>query len=145
MAGLNEKQKRFVNEYLIDLNATQAAIRAGYSKRTADSQASRLLANVKVRQYIDEKMAEKDKKLIADQDEILRFLTSVMCGEVEEPVAILDGNGYQDIRYVIPNAASRKSAAELLGKRYAMWTDKKQLEGNVGVTIIDDTGADDDE
>ena len=51
-AKLTEKQQRFVEEYLIDLNATQAAIRAGYSAKTADQQGSRMLANVKVQQAI---------------------------------------------------------------------------------------------
>ena len=59
MAKLTEKQQRFVDEYLIDLNATQAAIRAGYSAKTADVQGSRMLANVKVQQAISEAMAEQ--------------------------------------------------------------------------------------
>ena len=61
MSNLNEKQKRFADEYLIDLNATQAAIRAGYSPRSAAEQASRLLKNVKVRAYIDERMDENTR------------------------------------------------------------------------------------
>lgn len=61
-AKLTEKQQRFVEEYLIDLNATQAAIRAGYSAKTADQQGSRMLANVKVQQAISVAMAERSKR-----------------------------------------------------------------------------------
>lgn len=75
---LSEKQKRFCDEYLIDLNATQAAIRAGYSQGTASEQSSRLLTNVKIQNYIAERMAQKDSELIASQDEVLQYLTKVM-------------------------------------------------------------------
>ena len=65
-AKLTEKQQRFVEEYLIDLNATQAAIRAGYSAKTADQQGSRMLANVKVQQAISVAMAERSKMTMND-------------------------------------------------------------------------------
>ena len=65
---LTEKQQRFVDEYLIDLNATQAAIRAGYSVKTADQQGSRMLANVKVQQAIAEHMAERSRRTGVNQD-----------------------------------------------------------------------------
>ena len=81
MARLTAKQKRFCDEYLIDLNATQAAIRAGYSPKTAAASAARLLRNVKVQEYIAQRMAEKESELIADQDEVLRYLTSVLRGK----------------------------------------------------------------
>ena len=79
--ALNAKQKRFYKEYLIDLNATQSAVRAGYSKKTAYSQGQRLLKNVEGQKYLAELMAAKDAELIADQDEILKYLTSVLRGE----------------------------------------------------------------
>lgn len=79
--ALNHKQKQFYKEWLIDANATQAAIRAGYSKKTAYSQGQRLLKNVEGQKYLAELMAEKESELIASQDEVLKYLTSVMRGK----------------------------------------------------------------
>lgn len=77
MAKLTDKQQRFVDEYLIDLNATQAAIRAGYSAKTADQQGSRMLANVKVQQAIAERMAERSKRTGVNQDRVVLELAKV--------------------------------------------------------------------
>lgn len=74
---LSPKQLRFVEEYLIDLNATQAAIRAGYSAKTADQQASRLLANVKVSKAVSERTAKRNKRLELTQDRVLLELMRV--------------------------------------------------------------------
>lgn len=71
MTKLTVKQQCFVDEYLIDLNATQAAIRAGYSAKTADQQGSRLLANVKVQQTIAEEMAKRSKRTGINQDRVI--------------------------------------------------------------------------
>jgi phage terminase small subunit len=145
MAALNDKQKRFVDEYIKDLNATQAAIRAGYAKKTAHVQGPRLLGNVRIKEQIKIRMDEKEKTLIADQDEILKFLTSVVRGEITEEVPLLAGDGFQELRDKDIAAKDRIKAAELLGKRYAMWTDKKDITADVGVAIIDDTGDDEDD
>lgn len=75
--AINEKQRRFVEEFLIDLNGTQAAIRAGYSAKTADVQASRLLRNAKVQQVISERMAERSKRTGVNQDRVVLELTRV--------------------------------------------------------------------
>lgn len=75
LVALTEKQKRFCDEYLIDLNATQAAIRAGYSEKTARQTATENLSKPYIREYIDKRLAEKDAELIADQDEVLKYLT----------------------------------------------------------------------
>lgn len=77
MAKLTEKQQRFVDEYLIDLNATQAAIRAGYSAKTADVQGSRMLGNVKVQQAISEAMAERSKRTGVNQDRVVLELAKI--------------------------------------------------------------------
>ena len=144
MAELNDKQRRFVDEYIKDLNGKQSAIRAGYSERTAESQASRLLSNAKVKAYMQKRMAEHEKNTIADQQEILEFLTAMMRGEVDEPIPLLDVGGTQRIVDVRPSAQARKSAAELLGKRYAMWVDKKEVEGDLSVNIQIDYGEDEE-
>lgn len=135
---LTPKQINFADYYIELGNAEQAALNAGYSKAYARGKAYTLLANVGIKEYIDKRMEEIKSERVADQQEIMEFLTSVMRGEVEEPIPILDGEGTQRIVNVIPSAQARKSAAELLGKRYAMWTDKTNISGNVGVTIIDD-------
>lgn len=84
--ALTAKQQRFVDEYLKDLNATQAAIRAGYSKNTADQQASRLLTNVKVRAYLAERQDDRSKRTEITQDMVLRELAKI---------------GFSDIRKVV--------------------------------------------
>ena len=77
MAKLSEKQQRFVDEYLIDLNATQAAIRAGYSVKTANEQGSQLLAKLSIQQVISEKMAERSKRTGVNQDRIVLELAKI--------------------------------------------------------------------
>lgn len=135
--ALTAKQKRFCEEYLIDLNATQAAIRAGYSKKTAYSQGQRLLKNVEVQKYLQELMAEKEKELIADQDEVLKYLTSVLRGESQSTEIVIEGigDGMSEARTIKkePSEKDKLKAAELLGKRYGLYTDKVDMDVNVPV------------
>jgi len=98
-----------------------------------------------VRQYVDELIAKKDAKRIAKQDEVLEFLTNVLRGEVKEQFPLGMGMGEQSLVKKELDGKDRIKAAELLGKRYALWTDKQQIEGNVGVQIIDDLGDGDAE
>src|SRR5699024_85512 len=98
--NLTEKQQRFADEYIISGNATQAYLIAYPSvnkEATAAQAGSRLLRNVKVKAYVDERLEELKKKSIAKQDEILQFLTSTMRGEIKGPVAVFVGDGIQDI------------------------------------------------
>ena len=129
---MTEKQKRLCDEYLIDLNATQSAIRAGYSEKTAYSAGQRTLKNVEVKKYIEERMKKKNDKLIADQDEVLRYLTSVLRGEsVSEEIVVEGiGDGCSEARKIkkAPSEKDRLKSAELLGKRYGIYTDKIQAE-----------------
>lgn len=76
VAKLTAKQQLFCDEYLVDLNATQAAIRAGYSAKTARVIGTENLSKPAVREYIDKRMAEKEEKLIAKQDEVMKYLPS---------------------------------------------------------------------
>ena len=124
MAELTPKQQRFCDEYLIDLNATQAAIRAGYSKKTARVVAAQNLAKLNIQEYISERMAEKEAALIADQDEVLRYLTSVMRGESQSSVLARNFDGGEDVIEKPPDEKERLKAAELLGKRYGLYTEK---------------------
>lgn len=140
--ALTEKQKRFCDEYLIDLNATQAAIRAGYSKKTANRTGSENLSKPVIKAYIAAKMAEKDAELIAAQDEVLQHLTAAMRGEITEEAVVVEGtgDGCSDARVVDKqiSARDRLRAAELLGKRYQLFTDKVDVTGAMPVVLVDD-------
>lgn len=134
---MTAKQNRFCNEYLIDCNATQAAIRAGYSAKTAYSVGQRMLKNVEVKKYIDERFEKLKNDNIADTQEIMEYLTSVMRGEQKEQVPLM----YYDKQILEEKSASikeRLKAAELLGKRYGLFTDKLEVEGSTMVQIVDD-------
>ncbi len=140
---MTKKQKRFVEEYLIDLNATQAAIRAGYSPKTANEQASRLLANVSIKSYIESELEKLHSAKIADAEEVMKYLTSVMRGEHTEQVLKLAGDGFQTITDIDVSAKERLKAAELIGKRYSLFADKVGLEGAVPVVITGDDRLED--
>ena len=141
MADLTIKQKRFADEYIISGNASQAAIAAGYSKKYAAQNTDKLLKNTKVKSYIAERMAELDSKKIAKQDEVLRYLTSIMRGEQQEKTLVGEGMGEQRIADIDVSAKDRIKAAELIGKRYSMWTDKQEVTGDIAITFIDDIGS----
>lgn len=136
---MTEKQKRFCDEYLVDLNATQAAIRAGYSRKTARNIATENLAKPNIKNYIEKRMAEKEKELIADQDEVLRYLTSVMRGQSQSTELVVEGvgDGCSEARTIMkePSEKDRLKAAELLGKRYGLYTDKVEAEIDTELNI----------
>ena len=137
---MTRKQKRFCDEYLIDLNATQAAIRAGYNEKTAYSQGQRLLKNVEVKDYIDAKLAEIQSEKTAQAQEVLEYLTSVMRGEHTEQTLRLVGDGVQQITDIAVPAKDRIKAAELLGKRYGLFKDNLQMDGDLSLNIQIDYG-----
>lgn len=134
---LNARQQRFVDEYLIDLNATQAAVRAGYSEKYAHTNANKLLQNTTIKEFIEKRMAEKEKDLIASQDEVLKYLTSVLRGESQSTELVVEGtgDGCSEARTVLkePSEKDRLKAAELLGKRYGLYTDKVSADINIPV------------
>ena len=135
VASLTKKQQRFVDEYLIDLNATQAAIRAGYSVKNANNIASENLAKPNIKNRIKERMAEKEKELIADQNEVLKYLTSVMRGRSRASVVVVEniGDYMSQAREMekSPDEKERLKAAELLGKRYGLF-DKRDQAVKIG-------------
>ena len=110
------RQKKFCDEYIICGNATEAAIKAGYSPKTAKSIGQRLLTYVTVRSYIDQRLEEINSEKIADAEEVLRYLTSVMRGEHTEEIPILCGDGVQELTAKGVGAKERLKAAEMLGK-----------------------------
>ena len=164
MAKLTAKQQRFCDEYLIDLNATQAAIRAGYSEKTAAVIANENLRKPNISEYIEKRMAAKQEELIADQDEVLRYLSSVMRRQLKESVVVTlqtktekwvkdEDTGKlkkqtitQDEAAVIEIPArlsDSNKAAELLGKAYGIYTDKVDVDADMELNIVVDYGETD--
>jgi phage terminase small subunit len=161
---LTAKQQRFCDEYLIDLNATQAAIRAGYSKKTAGVIATENLQKPNIRDYIDKRMKEKEAALVADQDEVMRYLSAVMRREMTESVVVTlskeetkyvpDSNGTmrkqtkkEEIPQVVEIPArlsDANKAAELLGKAYGIYTDRVEQEVDMELNITVDYGDEDE-
>lgn len=131
MTKMTLKQQRFADEYIITGNATQAAIKAGYSQKYANTNASKLLQNTTIKDYIDERLAKLESEKIATQEEVLQYLTSVMRGEKTEPLLVLDGEGTQKVIEAVPNVQSRTRAAELLGKRYGTFTDRVDVSAQI--------------
>ena len=143
VAKLTAKQQRFCDEYLIDLNATQAAIRAGYSERSARQIADSNMSKHDIKEYIKKRMAEKESKLIADQDEVLKYLTSVLRGESQSSVVVVESTGTMTAAREMlkaPDEKERLKAAELLGKRYGLYTDKIETEVDMELNITVDYG-----
>lgn len=138
---MTKKQKRFCDEYLIDCNATQAAIRAGYSKKTAKQIGQENLTKPDLKNYIDEQLKKISDNNIADAAEVMKYLTSVLRGESLSEVVVIegDGDGYSSARRIdkAPDERERLKAAELLGKRYSLFKDNVALEIEP-VTIVND-------
>lgn len=122
---LTEKERIFADEYIKTTNATQSAIKAGYAENSASVTGSKMLRKPKVRQYIDTVMNERSKNTIATADEVLEYLTKVMNGE-EKDVFGLDAS-----------IADRTKAAELLGKRHMLFTEKVKLDAEIEIDISD--------
>lgn len=157
--ALTAKQQKFADEYLIDLNATQAAIRAGYSPKSAMQQGSTLLSNPKVRAYIDERMAQHSARTGVNQERIIRELARIAFLDptqlVDMDSAEITDDASADDRAAIASVkvktmsgevdmierevkfADKLKALELLGKRYGMWIDKQQVDVNGAVQIVD--------
>lgn len=110
---LPERQQRFVGEYPVDLDGTKAAIRAGYSEKTAAQQASRLLKNVNIQKAIKEKLEERQERTEITADRVLRELESIGFSK--------DGERTTD----------RLKALELIGKHLGMYTDKVEMRAEI--------------
>lgn len=157
---MTRKQKIFADEYLIDLNATRAykvAYPSVKNDATAAAAAARLLRNVKVREYIEKRLAEKEDALIAKQDEVLQTLTRVLRRQEPDTVVVTckerrsgyDENGKKVIvekevpqLVQVPTRVSNlNKAAELLGKRYGLYTDKIEQTVDAELNITVDYGG----
>lgn len=157
---LTARQERFIDEYVIDCNATQAAIRAGYSKKSAGPNADKLLKDPLIKERLEKRMAEKKDELIAKQDEVLRYLTRVMRREEKETIVVTVSEEVEDFApdesgklkkikskkevpatVEIPTKVSdANKAAELLGKRYSLFTDRIDLDADLELNVTIDYG-----
>lgn len=136
---MTAKQQIFADEYLKDLNGTRA-YKAAYTNVKKDSVASanavRLLGNAKVKSYIDEQLEKMHNERTADAQEVLEYLTSVMRGQQIEEVLRGVGMGEQMKTNIEVGAKDRLKAAELLGKRHALFTDKVDLQtGDIVIKV----------
>ncbi len=143
---MNNRQQLFCEEYLKDLNATKAAIRAGYSEKTAYSQGQRLLKNVEIKNRLQEIREKIQDENIATIKDIEEFLSLSLNGEMEEEVisvvAEIEGSSKVVKTKKQISLRDRIKAAELLGKRYGLWTDKQEVDINLPTFIDDIQGAD---
>ncbi|WP_337970240.1 terminase small subunit [Virgibacillus salexigens] len=146
MSKFTEKQRRFADEYIRSGNASESARLAGYSETYSKTHVYKLLENARVKSYIDKRMEELKKESIAEQDEVLQYLTSVMRGQIKDEQLLVVGDG--DFGSEVEkherrsDTMARTKAAELLGKRYTMWTEKQQVE-NITPTFVEDVPEDD--
>lgn len=124
--SLTPRQARFVAEYLVDLNATQAAIRAQYSAKTAAEQAARLLTNVNVKQAIEEGRAKLMQRVELTQEQVLRDLEAVKTDAMQ---SIFDKDGNR----IMADRSAALKALELQGRHLAMFTDKQKVDGNMNI------------
>ena len=158
---MTDKQQRFVEEYLIDLNGTQAAIRAGYSVRSATEQGSRLLSNANINHAIAVAMANRSRRLGINADRVIMELAKIALvnisdvanfenGMLQESVSpddsaavmavkvrqIPTGDGFAIEREI--RIHDKIKALEILGKHLGIFTDKITMEGDVSIVLVDD-------
>ena len=155
--ALTLKQKMFIDEYLVDLNATQAAIRAGYSPKTAKDIASQNLAKLNIRIEIDKKMAERSKRVGMNADRVLQELGKLAFVKIEDVIDFETGRikptatsddlaAIQSIKIKPGEYGTereikfydKKATLELLGKHLGLWTDKQEIEHTGSVQFVDD-------
>ena len=167
MAKLTAKQQKFVDEYLIDLNATQAAIRAGYKKTEyTDTNANKLLENTRIREAVDKSMAERSRRTGINQDRVIQELAriafvnpqnvinsedaSIRTDDTEDDLACvqsvkvktMDGEKGSSVEREV-RLNDKMRALELLGKHLGMFKDKVELDADMDLNITIDYGEDD--
>lgn len=150
--ALSEKQKRFADEYLKTLNATDAYRKAGYKahkNETAYAVASRMLRNAKVADYIAERLESHKNDDFMDQKEVLEQLTSIARGDTQTTIfkRVNQDSGeveFNNVTDLTPEIPDRLSALQMLGKYHKLFVDKAEVELTTP-EIIDDVPEDDDD
>jgi len=161
VAKLTPKQQRFIEEYLVDLNATQAAIRAGYSPSTAKEQGCQNLSKLNVKNAIDQALAERSRRTGINQDRVLLELAKIAflnpVDVIDMDAATLKGDANRDDTAAIASVKVKRiptedgdiverevrtydklKALEQIGRHLGMWKDNINLSGEVGIQIVDD-------
>lgn len=157
MQKLTEKQKRFVQEYLVDLNASAAAKRAGYSEKTACEQGARLLTNAKVQKEIQKAMKRRENRTEITQDKVLRELAAIAFAKGTDYASIVSGvvlpcdtdeltDGQKAVIVSIESTkdgveiklANKLKALELLGRHLGLFSASQAREGLEDEPAIDD-------
>ena len=128
-SSLNDKQKRFVDEYLVDLNATQAAIRAGYSEKTAGQIGEQNLKKLEIAKAIQERMEERKYRVEITQDKVLNDIELIKQDAMRKKT---NNAGDEEMN----NHSAALKACELQGKHLAMWTEKVDVSGDIGMPAI---------
>ncbi|MEK1350143.1 terminase small subunit [Limosilactobacillus fermentum] len=135
MSGITKKltlkQQRFVDEYIISGNATQAAIKAGYSKKTAKQMGTENLAKPIIKAELDRRNAEIQSAKTMDMQEVMERLAAMGRGETTEETVTNKG----EVIETATRNADKLKAMELIGKRFGAWTDKKEISGNLDIDI----------
>lgn len=137
MPVLTDQQQRFVDEYLVDYNATQAALRAGYSPKTANQQGARLLANVGVKQAIRERNEQVSKKLTVTKDQVVGMMLELYKNASQKiPKVAFDGEQITDDQgrpvWKMQDAATAAKAVDMLAKHVGAYDadNKRELAGS---------------
>ena len=167
---MTPKQKRFADEYLIDINATQAAIRAGYSPKTTRQQGQRLLTKVDIQNYIKKRQKKLQERTEVTQERVVRELAKIAFADISDFIkwnnkkmilisskklkrddtaavaeiteTIKTGNTNENTRKI--KLHDKVKALDLLGRHLGIYTDNLNINSNVQVQIIDDIGGVDD-
>jgi phage terminase small subunit len=137
--ALTPKQQEFINEYMIDLNASAAAVRAGYSPKTSMEQGYQLLHKTSVAEAIAKEQEKRAGKVGLDAEWVLRRLKAISdrCMQ-EEPVMRREGSEWVESGEYKFDSNGANKATELIGKHLKLFTDQVNLSGSVAVQILDD-------
>lgn len=144
MSVLTEKQKLFCQEYVVDLDAKSAAIRAGYSAKSARHMSYYFSNHPLIMQCINTLLEQAQTARIASAIEVMEYLTAILRGEEVEEVTVVEGigDGYSAARNVMKSVSPKDKlkAAELLGKRYGLFNDKLDVASSISITVDHDYG-----
>lgn len=163
MTKLTDKQKKFIDEYLVDLNATQAAIRAGYKEKAAYRTGAENLRKPQIQEEIQKRMEERQKRTEITQDMVLQELAAIAFARATDYVSVRDGMvqvkdtdqlsdsqiaaiaGIKETQNGIEvKLGSKEKTLELLGRHLGMWNDKLDMAGDMDMKIVVDYGDDDE-
>ena len=163
MTKLTDKQKKFIDEYLVDLNATQAAIRAGYKEKAAYRTGAENLRKPQIQEEIQKRMEERQKRTEITQDMVLQELAAIAFARATDYVSVMGGMvqvkdtdqlsdsqiaaiaGIKETQNGIEvKLGSKEKTLELLGRHLGMWNDKLDVSGDMDMKIVVDYGDSDE-